>query len=142
MQRVFNSPVLAEAMHKSPEWVSTDGSIASSLDSDVVGDLRMAMGGRPGDVVIYVYYDPFQPFNDNSKYSSAPLVAILQNLPQHLRWEHCAAHLVSLQPGTRDKDQVPDRGPMMEVLANELEWLGLEGVVVWDAFTQSRRRCV
>lgn len=140
MRRTFGHAVLAASIHGCDSRVAQDGSISGTEDGGVVKDLRRAMGGGPGDIVIFVYYDPFQPFSDNSKYSSSPLVAIIQNLPQHLRWEHSAAHLVCLQAGSRNKGVSPHKGGMMEILSDELAWLSTEGVEVWDAHTRSLRR--
>lgn len=132
--------MLAAGMHSCDDDLSQDGSIASTGDSDVVRQMRREMGASPWDVVIFGFYDPFQPFSENTKYYSSPLVAIIQNLPQHLRWEHSAAHLVCLQSGSRNKKEAPTKECMMEIFSDELQWLSTEGVDVWDAHTLSTKR--
>lgn len=90
------------------------------------------MGSEMRNIVMMLYFDPFQLFKDNSKYSCAPVMGVVQNLPQSIRWDPVAAHLFCIQAGTRDKLVIPSRWSIMELIADELQYLALEGVMVED----------
>lgn len=119
-------------------WVdrqSTDGHINDTCDGDVFKQLMQEMGGHVKNMVVCIYYDPFQPFKANAKYSSAPLVCVIQNLPSHLRWEHGAVHLMGIQEGESEPGCKVSKQPMLELACDELEYLGLVGITVQDAST-------
>lgn len=116
-----------------PDRCSTDGTIADSCDADVCKKLWAQMGADARNIVMLLFFDPFMLYTDNSKYSCAPLVAIFQNLPADIRWEHCAAHLLGIEPGSRDRDVVPNRHDMLELVKDEISYLAVAGVWVIDS---------
>lgn len=120
--------ILARLM---PGWaarVNGNNELADAIDGDVCRKMFAAMGGDARNVVVHIYVDPFQPYKDNSKYSVAPLVAVVQNFAQHFRWQHAAVHLCCLQAGSSKADVLPDRQDMYNVASDELAYLAVAGV--------------
>lgn len=132
IRRIFLHPVLAAAMGSQAERRSTDGTIGDSCDGYVPWKLWDEMGSEMRNIVLMLFYDPFQLFKDCSKYSCAPIMGIIQNLPPSLRWDPVAAHLFCIQAGTRDRACVPSHWSMMELVADDLQLLAQEGVMVED----------
>lgn len=120
-------------------WVlrqSTDGHINDTCDGDDFKQLMRDMGGHFKNVVVALHFDPFQPFKANAKYSCAPLVCVIHNLPPHLRWEHGAVHLMGIQEGDNRPGSKVSREPMLELAKDELAYMALVGLSVQDVSTQ------
>lgn len=129
---MFLVPVLAEGLGSWPERLSTDGTISDTCDADVCSKMWAEMGTEARNLVIMLYFDPFMLYKDNSKYSCAPLVAIFQNFPAHIRWKHVAAHLLGIEPGTKNRNVVPNRRSMFQLVSDEIAYLSMVGVMVHD----------
>lgn len=142
VQRLYLNEILASAMPGWTERLNGNHELADSIDGDVVKKMFAEMGGDPKNVVIHLYYDPFQPYGDNSKYSVAPLVAVVQNLPQHYRWTHGGAHLCCLQQGSTKMGVNPNRQDMLNVAADELSYLAVAGVECkdWTALPDAEKQ--
>lgn len=82
-------------------------------------------------LMLMLYWDPFQPFRDDHKYSCTPFLVTTANAPAEHRWEPGLSHLVTMTPGSRDGGVDPN--PTLELITDELMYLRYKGVQVQDA---------
>lgn len=132
--------LLAAQMSSWETRQSTDGHLKDTCDGDNARKLWKEMGPEARNMVVQIYYDPFQPWKANPKYSCAPLVLIFQNLPWHLRWRHACAHLMGIQEGLSCPDTKASRQSMFQLATDELAYLSVVGVEVYDAHKREHVR--
>lgn len=138
--RLFFHRLIAALMGSWAVRQSTDGHLDDTCDGDVCKSHWAQMGTEIRNMVVSIYYDPFQPFKANCTYSCAPLVMVFHNLAAHLRWTHACAHLMGIQEGSSGSSGKVSRRAMFQLACDELDYLSLVGVNVYDSYKREHVR--
>jgi len=87
--------------------------------------------------VLYVslFFDPFQPFKEDTNYSMTPFVLTAANIPAQLRWEPAYSACLSILPGNRSQGEGAKREkvsplPFLQLVVDQLELASKIGIQV------------
>lgn len=143
ISRMFKNKALAQWSDYHAAAVSTDGSYCDFQDGaayqNAMKDERFR--NEPCNQLAGLIADGVQPHADDSKYSMWPIAITFFNFPPWMRYLPGLTSILTVVPGSRIPASKLDLQPVLAIFKDQLDFLDVVGVRVYDAFRQRHFRC-